>query len=238
MVSSRLSVEGMQKRFGSTPALCGVSVELRPGEVRALLVEARVLILDEPTSSLTQEDAQRLFALMRRLRERGVTVVYISHFLEEVQEIADRFTVLRDGRNVCTGDVRAFAREQIIEQMVGRSVTEQFPRVSHTIGEPLLEVRDLAGVELPRGVRFTLHRGEILGIAGIVGAGRTELLRALFCLDPVRRGEVILRTNRADLARAATPRDRIIQGVGMLSEDRKLEGLALSQSVADNLTYS
>src|SRR5207245_5190687 len=103
---------------------------------RALLVEARVLILDEPTSSLTQEDAQRLFALIRRLRERGVTVVYISHFLEEVQEIADRFTVLRDGRNVGTGDVKIFSRERIIEWMVGRSLTEQFPRMPHTIGEP------------------------------------------------------------------------------------------------------
>jgi len=202
---------------------------------RALLLDVRVLVLDEPTSSLTQEDARRLFALVRRLRERGVTVVYISHFLEEVQEIADRFTVLRDGQSVGGGNVGDFSRDHIIELMVGRSLTEQFPHVPHTIGAPLLELRDLAGVELPRGVSLTLHRGEILGLAGIVGAGRTELLRAVFGLDPVRRGEVIV---NALSSPRATPRQRIAQGIGLLSEDRKGEGLALSQSIADNLTYS
>ena len=149
-------------------------------------MDVRVLVLDEPTSSLTQEDAGQLFDLIRRLRERGVTIVYISHFLEEVQEVADRFTVLRDGQSVGGGAVREFSREHIIELMVGRSLTEQFPRVPHTIGEPVLELSDLCGDELPRGVSLTLHRGEILGIAGIVGAGRTEMLRAVFGLDPVR----------------------------------------------------
>src|SRR5262245_40462509 len=132
---------------------------------RALLLDVRVLVLDEPTSSLTREDAARLFDLIRRLRQRGVSVVYISHFLEEVQEIADRFTVLRDGRSAGGGEVGEFSRERIIELMVGRSLTEQFPRVPHTIGEPLLELHQLEGVELPRGVSLTLHRGEILGIA-------------------------------------------------------------------------
>jgi ribose transport system ATP-binding protein len=202
---------------------------------RALLVEARVLVLDEPTSSLTQADARRLFDLIRRLKQRGVTVVYISHFLEEVEAIADRFTVLRDGQSVCTGRVSEFTREQIIEQMVGRSLTEQFPQVPHAIGEPVLEVKELAGIELPRGVTFALHRGEVLGVAGIVGAGRTELLRAIFGLDPVRRGEVIVKSVPSP---NAGPRERIDQGVGMLSEDRKQEGLALAQSIADNLTYS
>jgi ribose transport system ATP-binding protein len=202
---------------------------------RALLVDSRVLVLDEPTSSLTQADAQRLFALMRRLRQRGVTLVYISHFLEEVEEIADRFTVLRDGRAVGGGPVRDFAREHIIEMMVGRSLEEQFPRVPHTPGEPVLELKDLAGRELPRGVSLTLHRGEILGLAGIVGAGRTELLRAVFGLDAVRSGQVIVKTV-SDVR--AGPRRRIEQGLGLLSEDRKQEGLTLDQSIADNLTYS
>ncbi len=201
---------------------------------RALLVEARVMVLDEPTSALTQEDARRLFDLMRRLRQRGVSLVYISHFLEEVQEVADRFTVLRDGRTVGTGEVAQFARERIIEMMVGRSLTEQYPRVPHTAGEPVLELKDLLGVELPRGVSLTLRRGEILGIAGIIGAGRTELLRAVFGLDPVRAGQVVVKAVGAP----AGPRRRIEQGVGLLSEDRKEEGLTLTQSIADNLTYS
>src|SRR5207248_4179460 len=118
---------------------------------RALLLDVRVLVLDEPTSSLTQADARRLFGLVRRLRERGVTVVYISHFLEEVQEIADHFTVLRDGQSVGGGPVQQFSRDRIIELMVGRSLTEQFPRVPHTPGEPVLRLDNLAGVELPRG---------------------------------------------------------------------------------------
>jgi ribose transport system ATP-binding protein len=202
---------------------------------RALLIDVRVLVLDEPTSSLTQEDARRLFELVRRLRQRGVTIVYISHFLEEVQEIADRFTVLRDGRSVGGGMACEFSREKIIELMVGRSLLAQYPRVPHAIGEPLVEVHDLAGQTLPRGVNLTLHRGEILGIAGIVGAGRTELLRALFGLDPVRRGQIVVKSVRSTKAAA---RQRIEQGVGFLSEDRKQEGLALIQSIADNLTYS
>lgn len=231
---------------------------------RALLMDPRVLVLDEPTSSLTQEDTRHLFELMRRLRQRGVTLVYISHFLEEVEEIADRFTVLRDGQTITTGVVREFSREHIIEQMVGRSLTEQFPHTPHTIGEPILQLKDLAGQELPRGVDLTLHRGEILGIAGIVGAGRTELLRAVFALDPVRRGQVIVKTTppsppfvrgggegaplvregegsppyEGGLGGVSNPRRRISQGLGLLSEDRKQEGLTLGQSIADNLTYS
>jgi ribose transport system ATP-binding protein len=204
---------------------------------RALVVDVRVLVLDEPTSALTQKDAQRLFGLVRRLRGRGVTVVYISHYLEEVQALADRFTVLRDGRSVGGGLVRDFSPERIIELMVGRSLTEQYPRVPHTVGEAVLEVRGLEGRRLPRGVDLTLHRGEVLGLAGIVGAGRTELLRAIFGLDPVRRGSVRVAHLAAARERAG-PRQRIREGLGLLSEDRKLEGLALGRSVADNLTYS
>jgi ribose transport system ATP-binding protein len=202
---------------------------------RALIFDVRVLVLDEPTSALTREDAKRLFGLIGRLKDRGVTVVYISHFLEEVQEIADRFTVLRDGQSVGGGDVRDFAPEKIIELMVGRSLTEQFPRVPHEMGDAILDLRDLVGAELPKGVSLTLHRGEIFGIAGIVGAGRTELLRAVFGLDRVRQGQI---TVKAVSSLAVKPRQRIHQGVGLLSEDRKAEGLALAQSIADNLTYS
>ena len=202
---------------------------------RALLVDVRVLVLDEPTSSLTREDAGRLFHLVRRLRRQGVAIVYISHFLEEVQEIADRFTVLRDGQSVGGGNVRDFARDKIIELMVGRSLSAQFPHVPHAPGEPVLEVSELAGLELPERASFTLHRGEILGIAGIVGAGRTELMRAIFSLDPVRRGRIVVKGLAGPVA---TPRRRIAQGFGFLSEDRKQEGLALQQSIVDNVTYS
>jgi len=201
---------------------------------RALLLDARILVLDEPTSSLTRADAVRLFDLMRRLRGRGVTLVYISHFLEEIEEVADRFTVLRDGQTVGGGSVGECSRDRIVELMVGRSLAEQFPRIPHELGAPILELRELAGVELPRGVSLTLHRGEILGVAGIVGAGRTEMLRTIFGLDPVRRGQVLV---KAIGTPSADPRRRIAEGVGLLSEDRKQEGLALGRNIADNLTY-
>jgi ribose transport system ATP-binding protein len=206
---------------------------------RALLLDVRLLVLDEPTSSLGQDDVGRLFALVRRLKEKGVTVVYISHFLEEVQEIADRFTVLRDGQSVGGGSRADFSQQRVIELMVGRSLTEQFPHVPHTPGESLLELTSIFGDELPCGVSLTLHRGEILGLAGIVGAGRTELLQAVFGLAPVRSGEVKVRLHSGEICSGTqfSPRRRIEQGMGLLSEDRKGEGLALLQSIADNLTY-
>ncbi len=199
------------------------------------LFDVRLLVLDEPTSSLAQEDASRLFALVRRLQERGVTVVYISHYLEEVRQIADRFTGrYATGRSVGGGSVSDFSTERIIEMMVGRSLAEQFPHIPHTIGEPVLELTEVFAGPASPGVNLTLHRGEILGVAGIVGAGRTELVRAIFGLDPVRQGRIAVRS----VAGSASPRQRIEQGVGMLSEDRKGEGLALDQTIGDNLTYS
>ena len=202
---------------------------------RALVVDARVIVFDEPTSSLTQHDTEHLFALIRRLQGRGVSVVYISHFLEEVQRVADRYTVLRDGRSVAGGPVAGTAPAVIIEQMVGRSLRDLYPRVPHTPGEPVLEVRRLSGRPLPLAADLTVRRGEILGLFGLVGAGRTELLRVLFGLEPMGTGTVFLHGRPAG---AATPTARIAAGVGLLSEDRKQEGLALTQSVADNLTYS
>jgi ribose transport system ATP-binding protein len=196
-----------------------------------------VLILDEPTSSLTQEDSRRLFALIARLRNRGVSVVYISHFLEEVQAVADRFTVLRDGCSVASGNLADFSMAALIEHMVGRPLEEQIPRVPHAIGASVLELRDLCGAVLPRSASLTLHRGEVLGIAGLVGAGRTELLRAVFGLDPVRSGQIKVLTNRGEAIGPATPKERIAQGIGLLSEDRKGEGLALQQGIGDNLTW-
>jgi ribose transport system ATP-binding protein len=138
---------------------------------------------------------------------------------------------------VATGAVRDFHRDRIVEQMVGRRLDEQYPRVPHTAGEPLLDLTDVVGHELPRRVSLTLHRGEIVGISGILGAGRTELLRAIYGLDPVRSGKVVVHTVGPPKTRADV-RQRIGDGVGYLSEDRKAEGLALAQSVEDNLTYS
>jgi ribose transport system ATP-binding protein len=197
---------------------------------RALAVGSRVLVLDEPTSSLAREDALRLFDLVRRLKTRGHAVVYISHFIEEVLAVADRYVVLRDGRNVGGGPAAGATAEAIVSLMVGRRVDDLYPRGARQRGEAILEVEAFE----PGAASFTLHRGEVLGIAGLLGAGRTRLLRALFGLAPVTSGRVRL----AAFTGPHSPARRWRQGMGMLSEDRKGEGLALGLSIADNLTLS
>jgi len=197
---------------------------------RSFAVGCRVLVLDEPTSSLGRADARRLFGLVRRLRDDGHAVVYISHFIDEVKEVADRFVVLRDGRNAGGGPTAGATREEIVALMVGRRVEELFPRGPRQQGDAILEVDGLGA----GSIAFTLHRGEVLGIAGLVGAGRTRLLRTLFGLEPVRSGRVRLGawSGRGD------PTRRWAQGMGLVSEDRKGEGLALGLDVADNLALS
>jgi ribose transport system ATP-binding protein len=201
---------------------------------RAIAVGCSVLVLDEPTSSLTATDIRHLFDLVRRLKADGHSVLYISHFLEEVREITDRFTVLRDGRTVGEGRTADTPISRIIHLMVGREVKDLFPRSPRTTGDVVLEVKHLHGSRNPRDASFQLRRGEVLGIAGLIGAGRTELLRSIFGLDKVRAGEVRI----AGRLGAASPGRRWAQGVGMVSEDRKVEGLALSLSISENLTLS
>ncbi len=196
--------------------------------------DCRVLILDEPTSSLGVADVQRLFTTVRRLRERGLSILYISHFLEEVQQIADRYTVLRDGRSVGQGKVAQTPLSDIVHQMVGRQVEQRFERSQRRAGEVVVELEQLAGKSKPRDCTLQLHRGEVVGVAGLVGAGRTELLRIIFGLDPVRCGQIRV----GSYVGPASPLRRLAQGVGLVSEDRKEEGLALGLSVADNLTLS
>jgi ribose transport system ATP-binding protein len=201
---------------------------------RAVAVGCRVLVLDEPTSSLTSCDIELLFDLVRRLKSQGISIVYISHFLEEVKRISDRFTVLRDGKSVGSGQTADVPTQKIIAMMVGRDVYDLYPRSQRTRGEEVLRLDGVAGVAKPKSVSLSLHRGEVLGIAGLIGAGRTELLRTLFGLAPVRRGDI-----RVGLfSGAAQPHRRWMQGVGMVSEDRKAEGLALGLSIADNMTLT
>ncbi len=199
---------------------------------RALSVQCRVLVLDEPTSSLTRADADRLFRVMQRLKARNLAIVYISHFLEEIKEVADQFTVLRDGKKAGSGLVAQTPISDIVHLMVGRQIDDFFPRSKRTPGEPLLDFTN--GDPLPHSASLVLHRGEVLGIGGLIGAGRTELLRAIFGLDSIRKGHITFAHNTV----RATPAQRLAQGMGLLSEDRKDEGLAQSMSLADNLTLS
>jgi ribose transport system ATP-binding protein len=262
---------------------------------RALLSDARVLVMDEPTSSLGLADIEQLFRVIARLRGSGVAIVYISHFLEEVQRVAQRYTVLRDGRNVGSGLTADMTLAGLVELMIGRRLDQMFPRVPHAVRAPILHITGLCGRRLPIEVDLTLHRGEILGLAGLVGAGRTELLRCVFGLEAVRTGVVRVasygggkqpdaggrsrpppptdaietppplrgRAGRGSAAGGmnppptpslgrkgrlsgaltrwatrATPARRLNQGVGLLSEDRAAEGLALSRTIAENVMLS
>jgi len=208
---------------------------------RAIAVGSRVLVLDEPTSSLGRADVEHLFELLRNLKSQGHAIVYISHFIEEVKAVADRFIVLRDGRNAGGGETASATHDAIVALMVGQSVDNLFPRSPRTRGEAILEVSALEPRKnteehgrMPASASFTLHRGEIFGIAGVLGSGRTHLLRMLFGLEPVRSGRVRVGVYSG----VARPHQRWMQGMGLLSEDRKEEGLALTLDVADNLTMS
>ncbi|MCI0707631.1 MAG: sugar ABC transporter ATP-binding protein [Ignavibacteriae bacterium] len=201
---------------------------------RALAVGCRVLVLDEPTSSLTGSDIERLFELVRRLKKQGNAVIYISHVLEEVKQISDRFIVLRDGKTVGEGRTKSTSAKKIVAMMVGREVDDFYPCSKRKTGDVVLAIQNVAGVIKPVSATFKLHRGEVLGIAGLIGAGRSELMRMIFGLDAVRRGEVRVGTYFGP----ASPVLRWKQGMGMVSEDRKNEGLAVSLSVSDNLTLS
>jgi len=201
---------------------------------RALVSESKVLVFDEPTSSLSRRDVDHLFAVIRKLRDASYGIVYISHFLEEIRQLCDSYAVLRDGRSVGAGELAGVSDAQIVSLMVGRGVAELFPTVPHQAGETLLSISGLSGESSPRAVSLELRRGEIVGLAGLIGAGRTELLRCLFALDPVRQGTV--KVARASIRHQT--RARIQAGLGLVSEDRKTEGLAQSRSIADNLTIS
>jgi ribose transport system ATP-binding protein len=222
---------------------------------RALAWEPRLILMDEPTSSLQRENVERLFSVIRKLRINGVAIIYISHFLEEVREIADRFTVLRDGISVLDGELSTVSDADLIASMVGRSVENTFERRhARPAEEVLLSVRELAAPPELQSASFDLYRGEVLGIAGLIGSGRTALVRALFGLEgpasgqiavhgvrslSVNEGNVALPASRAsDSAIAGTPAARIKQGFGFVSEDRKTEGLALQLNVADNVTMT
>ncbi|MEN8775009.1 MAG: sugar ABC transporter ATP-binding protein [Akkermansiaceae bacterium] len=205
---------------------------------RAIVSNARVVIMDEPTSSLSEEDKRALFRVINKLREEGLAIVYISHFLDEIDEIADRFAVLRDGESVGAGLISESSTESLIELMIGRAIDDMYPRPDHELGEAVLSVKEVHGLPLPRGVSFKLQRGEIFGIFGLVGAGRTELARCLFGLDPVIRGEIELHGDTRMKLSGLSPINALRGGLDYLSENRKEEGLAQNLSITENTTLS
>ena len=198
---------------------------------RALSCRARILVLDEPTSSLSEAETEALFTTLRRLRSQGVGIIYISHRLEEIIRLADRITVLRDGRSVGTQLAADVNQRDLVRWMVGRDIVDHFHRPAGKPGAPALEVRNLVGPKV-RGVSLTVHYGEVVGLAGLVGSGRSELARAIFGIDPVDAG--CIRIDGRDVS-ISCPRDALDAGIVLVPEDRKQQGLVMIQSVAFNL---
>ncbi len=210
----------------------GVAQQQMVEVAKALSLEAAILIMDEPTSALTEQEIRILFGVIRRLQAKGVSVIYISHRLEELFEIGDRVTILRDGRSVGSRAVADVSRSELVRLMVNRELTEQFPKQRARKGAEVLRVESLGRQGILKDISFSLHAGEILGIAGLLGSGRTELARAVFGADPVDSGRIYVKGSPRQIR---SPRQAIRMGIGLLTEDRKTQGLILGLSVKDNI---
>jgi ribose transport system ATP-binding protein len=218
-------------RVGTLSAAQKQMVEI----AKILSYQVRLIVMDEPTSSLTSEEIEKLFGIMRKAKSEGITIIYISHKLEEVFRMCDTTTVIRDGAIVKTGPTAEFTRDGVVEYMVGRSVDIKYPRKSCEAGEVILNVRGLTRGRVIRDVSFQLHRGEILGIAGLVGSGRTELAETLFGAERSSAGEIELMGNRIEIHSTSAGKNA---GIGLLTEDRKETGLVLSYDLTRNISVT
>ena len=199
---------------------------------KAISDNARIMIMDEPTSSLATHEVELLFNVIAKLKSKGVTVIYISHRLDEVFQVTDRITVLRDGRYVTTIDTASTNRKELVKLMVGRELSDSYPKRSHAIGETVLEARNLTGNSV-ENISFCLHRGEILGFAGLVGCGRTETAQLVCGAKPIESGEVLINGKPCSIRSTV---DAIHAGIGLIPEDRKEQGCILFNSVLFNTT--
>jgi inositol transport system ATP-binding protein len=201
---------------------------------KAISYESSLLIMDEPTSAITEAEVANLHRIIREQRDRGVSVIYITHKMDEVFKICDEVTVLRDGRYVDTSPIQALSHDLLIQKMVGRELTNMFNKERTPVGEVILQVRNYSGHRF-RDVSFEVRRGEVFGVAGLMGAGRTELLETIFGVHPRTSGELFLHGKQVELRR---PSDSIRHGLALLTEDRKLSGLYLNATVRDNISIA
>ena len=200
---------------------------------KALSQDAKVLIMDEPTSALSRKEIEDLFRVIRKLRDEGRGIIYISHRLDELRAIADKVSILRDGENVTSGDLKDFSIDDIIRHMVGREIQDKFPRILCEKGKEILRVESLNAGPKVRNISFSLYEGEILGIAGLMGAGRTEMTRALFGVDEKTSGKIYL---FGEEVKTNTPKDSIELGMALIPEDRRKDGLCTDLSIRENIS--
>lgn len=201
---------------------------------KGLLLDARILVLDEPTASLTSEEIDKLFAVIHTLKQQGVAIIYISHRLEEIYQIADRITVLRDGSGICTGTPDQLDSDALITHIVGRELSQQYPDIKTNIGDEMLRVEGLTNSKIS-DISFNVKSGEILGFAGLVGSGRTEILRAIFGADDFNFGRIFVKGKEVTIT---DPESAIRSGIALVPEERKSQGLVLSLSCKTNITLA
>ena len=203
--------------------------------VKAISRDATLVIMDEPTSSITDVETQILFKNVCKLRDKGVSIIYISHRLEEIFEICDEVTILRDGKEIETRDISEIDKDKIIEMMVGRKLTNVYPKKKVDIGEKVMEIRNLTKSKKFKDINFSLYKGEIVGFAGLVGAGRTELFRTIFGLDKYDSGEIFLNSEKIDINNV---KEALNKSIIMTPEDRKIEGVVLCRSIRENISIA
>ncbi len=203
---------------------------------KALMVDAKVLIMDEPTAALTQSETEGLFRLINDLRKKGVSIVYISHRMEEIFELCDRITILRDGTYVGTEYIKDINMDDVVRMMIGREIGERYPkRENIKLGKEMIRVEGLTKGKTFQNVNFSVQAGEVLGVSGLMGAGRTEIMQAIFGNLPYETGKVFIEGNEVKIKNA---RDAINAGIGFITEDRKTEGLLLEKSISDNIVLA
>lgn len=211
---------------------CSVGQQQMIEIAKALMTNAKVIIMDEPTAALTDREIEKLFEVMNALRKDGVSIVYISHRMEEIFAMCDRITVMRDGKTVDTKPIPETNFDEVVRKMVGRELTDRFPARNPSPGETVLEVRNLTRKGIFENVSFSIRSGEIVGVSGLMGAGRTEMMRAIFGLDPVDSGEIWINGKKVVIK---APHEAVKLGIGFITEDRKDEGLVLDFSIRENM---
>ncbi|MBR3866831.1 MAG: sugar ABC transporter ATP-binding protein, partial [Butyricicoccus sp.] len=237
--------KAMRQKAKEVMDLVGVSIpvdavmsELSVGQqqmieiCKALMVDAKVIIMDEPTAALTESETRGLFEVINSLRKKGVSIVYISHRMEEIFELCDRITILRDGAYIDTKYIKDITMDDVVQMMIGREIGERFPARDVKIGEEILRVEGLTHEKLFRDVNFSVRAGEVLGVSGLMGAGRTEIMHAIFGSLPTIGGKVFLEGKEVSIK---NPRQAMDAGIGFITEDRKTEGLLLEKSIAENI---
>ncbi|GLF83718.1 sugar ABC transporter ATP-binding protein [Bacillus safensis] len=225
----RLSVNlSLEQEAGS----CSVGQKQMIEIAKALMTDAKVIIMDEPTAALTEREIEKLFQVIESLKKEGVSIVYISHRMEEIFAICDRITIMRDGKTVDTKAIPETNFHEVVKKMVGRELTDRYPERTPSTGDIVLEVKQASRKGRFQDISFSVKAGEIVGVAGLMGAGRTEMMRSLFGLDPLDQGEIWVHGKRTVIKK---PSDAVKLGIGFITEDRKDEGLMLDASIRENI---